>query len=104
MAEHGMTFPAFRRSLAGAKPPADLSPALAALWWAGKEKWDKAHGIVMNSGGRDCAWVHAHLHRVEGDLGNAGYWYGQARRKPSTRPPATEWETIVRELLDTSEQ
>ena len=95
-----MTFPAFRRSLAGANPPSDLSPALAALWWAGKDAWDKAHEIVMDNGGSGCAWVHAHLHRVEGDLGNARYWYSQARRSTSTSPPAAEWEAIVRELLD----
>jgi hypothetical protein len=96
-----MTLSEFDRSLSNPKPPAGLSPALAALWWAGKDDWDKAHRIVMDEGGKDCAWVHAYLHRVEGDLGNARYWYGQARRPVSTRPLAAEWNAIVRELLDT---
>jgi hypothetical protein len=95
-----MTLAEFKRSLAKPKPPTDLAPALAALWWAGKEKWDKAHGIVMDDGGRDCAWVHAYLHRVEGDLENARYWYGQARRQVATEPLATEWDAIAATLLD----
>ena len=48
---------------------------------AGKDDWNKAHQIVANGEGSDCAWVHAHLHRVEGDLDNACYWYQQARHR-----------------------
>ena len=73
-----MTLSAFRRSLASKEPPTGLSPALAALWWAGKDEWNKAHEIVMNRDEPDCTWVYAYLHRVEGDLGNARYWYRQA--------------------------
>jgi hypothetical protein len=51
---------------------------------AGKDDWDKAHEIAMNHDDPNCAWVHAHLHRVEGDLGNARYWYRQAGRSPAT--------------------
>jgi hypothetical protein len=94
-----MTLSEFKRSLAKTKPPAGLAPALAALWWAGKEKWDKAHGIVMDEGGEDCAWVHAYLHRVEGDLGNARYWYRQAQRPVPARPLAAEWDAIAETLL-----
>ena len=65
-----MNLSEFKRSLAKAKPPSGLAPALAALWWAGKDEWKKAHAIVMDESGKDCAWVHAYLHRVEGDLGN----------------------------------
>src|SRR5262245_12231347 len=96
-----MTFSEFKQSLAKPKPPAGLSPALAALWWARKDDWDKAHGIVMDEGGKDCAWVHAYLHRVEGDLGNARYWYGQARRPVASKPLDAEWDAMARELLDT---
>ena len=92
-------FAEFEHSLAKPKPPVDLSPALLALWWAGKDDWDKAHGIVMEEGGKDCAWVHAYLHRVEGDLGNARYWYGQAQRPATTTPLRAEWAAIARELL-----
>ena len=66
-----MTLAEFKASMKQAKPLASLAPALAALWWAGKKEWDKAHRIVMNEGGKDCAWVHAYLHRREGDLDNA---------------------------------
>lgn len=80
--------------------PAGVSAALRALWWAGKNDWDKAHQIVMNEDSRDCAWVHAYLHRAEGDLDNAGYWYRQAHRKPATHQLAAEWNEIVAALLD----
>jgi hypothetical protein len=62
-----MTPSEFKRSLSDKKPTGELSPALTALWWAGKDSWDKAHDIVMSEEGADCAWVHAYLHRVEGD-------------------------------------
>jgi hypothetical protein len=95
-----MNLSEFKRSLAKAKPPAGLAPALVALWWAGKDKWDKAHTIVMDEGGKDCAWVHAYLHRVEGELGNARYWYRQAQRPLSSKPPPAEWDAIVEALID----
>ena len=81
-----MTLAEFKRSLSKPKPPAELAPALAALWWAGKDDWDKAHKIVMDDEGADCAWVHAYLHRVEGDLPNARYWYAQARQTGGVAP------------------
>jgi hypothetical protein len=89
-----------RTSLANRNPPAGLPPALKALWWAGKDDWDKAHEIVMGEDGADCAWVHAYLHRVEGDLENAGYWYRQARRKAATGDLAAEWTAIAAALLE----
>jgi len=95
-----MTPSAFKRSLANKKPPEALSAALVALWWAGKDDWDKAHDIVMNEYGADCAWVHAYLHRVEGDLGNAGYWYRQARREKTTGSLQAEWRAITAALLE----
>jgi hypothetical protein len=95
-----MTPAEFKRSLAKAKAPAGISPALAALWWAGKDDWDKAHTLVMNEEDVDCAWVHAYLHRVEGDPGNARYWYRQARRKPAEGDLAAEWAAIAAALLE----
>ena len=94
-----MTLAEFKRTLSKSKPPADLAPALTALWWAGKDDWDTAHKIVMDEGGKDCAWVHAYLHRVEGDLGNARYWYGEAQRPVSNKPLAAEWDAIVETML-----
>jgi hypothetical protein len=94
-----MTRLEFKRTLSSKKPPAGLSRALTALWWAGKDAWDKAHDIVMSGEGADCAWVHAYLHRVEGDRDNARYWYRQARREPETGDLASEWAAIVAALL-----
>ena len=94
-----MNLSEFKRSLAKTKPPSGVAPALAALWWAGKDQWDKAHGIVMDEGGKDCAWVHAYLHRVEGDVGNASYWYQQAGKAATTGALEAEWDAIARDLL-----
>ena len=98
-----MSLPTFKRSLSSKNPPAGLPPALKALWWAGKDDWDKAHEIVMGEDGADCAWVHAYLHRVEGDLENAGYWYRQARRKTATGDLAAEWTAIAAALLESDD-
>jgi hypothetical protein len=92
----------FKRSLSKTKPPSGLSTALTGLWWAGKDDWNKAHKLVMDNAGADCAWVHAYLHRVEGDLDNARYWYGQARRPPATAEFAEEWAAIAVTLLRSS--
>jgi hypothetical protein len=94
-----MTFAEFKQSQSKARPPTDLSVALTALWWAGKDDWDKAHKIVMDEGGKDCAWVHAYLHRVEGDLENARYWYKQAGKSAASDTLAEEWAAIASELL-----
>ena len=94
-----MTPDDFKKSLAEKAPPNGLSPALTALWWAGKDDWDKAHRIVMEEDDADCAWVHAYLHRVECDLGNAGYWYRQAGRKAATGELAAEWAAMAAALL-----
>jgi len=96
-----MTSAEFKLSLKKPKPAFGLSPALAALWWAGKDDWDKAHKIVMSEDNADCTWIHAYLHRVEGDLDNARYWYRQARRKLATGDTASEWSAIAAALLDT---
>jgi hypothetical protein len=95
-----MTLAEFERTLAQLKPPAGLAPALVALWWAGRDQWDKAHQVVMDESDTECAWVHAYLHRVEGDLANASYWYRQARRPVSTEPPPAEWTAIAETLLE----
>jgi hypothetical protein len=88
-----------KASLSDAAPSATLSPPLAALWWAAKGNWDTAHKIVMNGETSEAAWVHAYLHRVEGDLGNAGYWYRRAAKPVASGPLETEWEQIATALL-----
>jgi hypothetical protein len=94
-----MTPLGFKRSLSKPRPPAGISPALAGLWWAGKNDWNKAHKLVMGGEGAYCAWVHAYLHRLEDDIENARYWYRQARRPAATGELATEWTMIVTALL-----
>jgi hypothetical protein len=77
----------------------ELSGALLALWWDAKGDWERAHQVAQDVGGRDGAWVHAYLHRKEGDAGNAAYWYGQAGRAVERGDLREEWEGIVKELI-----
>ena len=84
-----------KSALANAAPESGLAPPLAALWWAAKGNWDAAHKIVQDESDANSAWVHAYLHRVEGDLSNAGYWYRQASRPIAKDSLETEWERIV---------
>ncbi|MBV9750421.1 MAG: hypothetical protein JO157_16570 [Acetobacteraceae bacterium] len=92
---------AFRSTLSGAAaPPSGLSLAAQALWWAGKGDWDRAHGCAQEGEGDPaCDWVHAYLHRAEGDLANAGYWYRRAGRPVATAALQDEWEALVAALL-----
>jgi len=88
----------FKASLVNTGPAEGLAPPLAALWWAAKGDWDAAHKIVQDEDTRDAAWVHAYLHRVEGDLSNAGYWYRQAGQPAAKDSLEVEWERIVSAL------
>ncbi len=88
-----------KSTLANATPESGLKPPLAALWWAAKGDWDAAHKIVQDeSGDANSAWVHAHLHRVEGDLSNAGYWYRRAGQPVANDSLENEWERIASAL------
>jgi hypothetical protein len=90
---------AFQQSLQQASPPDGLTPALRALWWDGKDDWEKAHGCVDHEGGQDAARVHAYLHRKEGDLANAGYWYRSAGAAVFKGSLAEEWAVLVAERV-----
>lgn len=79
--------------------PPSLSAALQALWYDRANNWQQAHEIVQNSGDPDSAWVHAYLHRKEGDLNNARYWYRRSRQSEFVGDLAQEWEYIVENLL-----
>jgi hypothetical protein len=87
-----------KASLSDAMPASTLSPPLAALWWAAKGNWEAAHKIVQDEDTKDAAWVHAYLHRVEGDLGNAGYWYRQAGQTVAKDSLEDEWQRIAAAL------
>jgi hypothetical protein len=97
-----MTPDAFRSSTSQSKHPENIPAPLAAMWWAAKGDWDRAHKIVQDEDSADAAWVHAYLHRVEGDLSNARYWYRQATRAVATGPLDTEWSAIVEALFATT--
>ncbi|MFI5356053.1 MAG: hypothetical protein ACHQ4G_01835 [Opitutales bacterium] len=94
-----MSFAEFKDSLGEAEPPAGLSAALAGLWHEARGDWTGAHRAVQDEVSAEAAWVHAYLHRKEGDAGNAAYWYARARRPRSDLPLAEEWTTIARALL-----
>jgi hypothetical protein len=79
--------------------PNGLPPALQALWYDKKGNWDKAHQIVQDASDIDSAWVHAYLHRKDGDLSNAGYWYRRSGKPEFTAQLHQEWEQIVKDLL-----
>jgi hypothetical protein len=93
-----MTEDEFKASLAAATPPA-LPPPLLALWHDAKSDWDGAHKCVDTSGEADAMWVHAYLHRKEGDLGNADYWYARAGKAPARGALETEVAAILAALL-----
>jgi len=94
-----MDLDTFRASLADAAPPSELAPALQALWHEAKDDWQRAHHLVQDENDRDSAWVHAYLHRKEGDADNAGYWYRRARKPVSDQSLSEEWTTIASTLL-----
>ena len=90
----------FRKSASAASPPADLSPALQGLWWLAHGDWDKAHKSVQGHEGKaDCDWVHAHLHRQEGDMSNASGWYRRAGKPVSDLSLEDEWSVLAGEML-----
>ncbi len=94
-----MDLDSFKKSLTGPAAPVGLSPCLIALWHDAKGHWEEAHELVQEEKGPDAAWVHAYLHRKEGDEGNAAYWYTRARKPVFKGDLAREWEELVEELL-----
>jgi len=94
-----MDFQTFKDSLGQAEAPADLPPPLRALWHQATGDWDRAHRLVQGENNQAAAWVHAFLHRVEGDDSNAVYWYGIAGRAHCASPLSSEWREIASQLL-----
>ena len=93
-----MDLAGFRASLSAPEPPA-LSPALRALWLDARGNWDGAHDAAQAGEGGAGDWVHAYLHRKEGDAGNAAYWYRRARKPVCQTSLDEEWEIIAKALL-----
>jgi hypothetical protein len=94
-----MNIEEFRQSLTNAAPPEKFSPVLLALWHEAKGDWATAHDILQHEDDANGAWVHAYLHRVEGDAGNAAYWYRRAGKPVAQQSLADEWNALVREFL-----
>lgn len=94
-----MTLTEFRESLRHAAPPADVGAALAALWHDARGDWNAAHEAAQAIEDASGAWVHAYLHRKEGDDGNAAYWYRRAGQPAATDSFDAEWSRIATALL-----
>ncbi len=95
-----MTLAEFKNSLTQQQPP-PVAVLLQAMWYEAKGDWEMAHTLAQDVHTTDGSWIHAYLHRVEGDNSNAQYWYHRANRKMSKKPLTEEWDDIVRELLNT---
>jgi hypothetical protein len=94
-----MNSKSFETSLSSEAPPRGIDRAAEALWWDAKGDWAKAHECAQAQEDATGAWVHAYLHRKEGDLANAGYWYRRAAKPVATISLDAEWQAIVRDLL-----
>jgi len=94
-----MTFEEFLESMAHDRPPPKLSDVLTSLWWDKKGDWDKAHAIAQNIATAPGSAVHAYLHREEGVMWNADYWYARAGRQRPDIALEEEWRLLVEEML-----
>lgn len=94
-----MDISALKRSLSADAPPPGMSVYLQALWYDGKDNWKQAHELIQDVADRNASWIHAYLHRKEGDVSNADYWYSKAEKKRPTVSLQEEWEQIAKDLL-----
>lgn len=85
--------------LRAAPDPPDQGAAIEALWWAARGDWTHAHTAAQSDDGAPAAWVHAYLHRLEGDQENAAYWYRRAGQPVAAGPLDDEWHAIAAVLL-----
>jgi len=90
---------AFVSSLDRKAPPPFATPLLRALWYGLRGEWNTAHELAQAQDDADGAWVHAWLHRIEGDLANADYWYRRARRAPARGDTREEGQQIAEALI-----
>jgi hypothetical protein len=93
-----ISFKDFEQSLNTSAPSPGLSVYLQSLWYDAKGDWNKAHTIIQDTEDKTSAWIHAYLHRKEGDISNADYWYNRAGRKRPVISLKEEWEEIVKTL------
>jgi len=93
-----MTLHEFKATLSSDEAPV-VAPLLQALWHDARGDWNEAHRLAQDVETTDGAWVHAYLHRKEGDVGNAAYWYGRAQQQVATDALDAEWQRIAAALL-----
>jgi len=94
-----MNFEEFKTSLSSPQPPEKMSSYLKALWYAGRDDWEASHNIAQDIADKNGSWIHAYLHRVEGDTFNANYWYNKAGRRMPGYSVQQEWEELVLALV-----
>ncbi len=90
-----------KKSVSEDVPPKGISKLCKAMWYDARGNWDTAHQIAQSVDSKDGSWVHAYLHRKEGDLSNANYWYHMAGRNIPEVSLEKEWEEIALELIKT---
>ena len=93
-------FKDFEQSLNATAPAPELSIYLQSLWYDGKGDWNKAHTVIQDVEDKTAAWIHAYLHRKEGDLANADYWYSRAGKKRPDISLKEEWQYIVKAIIN----
>ena len=94
-----MNISTFKESLQSNEPPENISVYLKSLWYDAKGDWHKAHHLVQDVEDKNASWIHAYLHRKEGDLANSGYWYSRAGKSRPSLSLEKEWEEIVAALI-----
>ena len=97
-----ITFEEFLNLKDSGSVPEDIPSLLQALLLDAAGDWESAHSLAQNDPGKDGSWVHAYLHRVEGDTSNAGYWYKRAGKRFPELSLLEEWEYIAMALLKKS--
>ena len=95
-----MTLDAFKQTTSQNQPPNDLNPFLLSLWFDAKGDWERSHEIIQELEDKSSAWIHAYLHRKEGDTMNADYWYRRAGRTRPIQSLEEEWNSIASALLN----
>ncbi|MBB4078898.1 hypothetical protein GGR28_001515 [Lewinella aquimaris] len=95
-----MTRQEFDASLTEAAPPPSLSRELTSLWWITNNQWQRAHDLIDSAPGPDTAWVHAYLHRIDGDEANAGYWYRRAGKNKPDYGLSKERDVLLEYFLE----
>ena len=95
-----MDFEEFKKSLSDSTPLNDSSAYLESLWYDAKGDWNRAHEIIQNIEDKTAGWIHSYLHRKEGDLSNASYWYQRAGKPTARNSLAAEWDEISSTLLN----